>query len=44
MYSIHNRGDLEKLKKCKKKISTPPRKIERESWEARLFLRYGRSF
>ena len=45
MYSIHNRDDLEKLKKiAKNKIFTPQRKIKRETWEARLSLRYGRSF
>ena len=37
MYSIHNRDDLENLKKnSKNKIFTPPRKVERETWEARL--------
>ena len=45
MYSIHNRVDLEKLKNdARNKIVTPPSKIERETWKARLSLRYGRRF
>ena len=45
MYSIHNRDDLEKLKKLQKtKSSLHKKKIKRETWEARLSLRYGRSF
>ena len=39
MYSFHNRDDLEKLKKVARiKISTLPRKIETETWEARHSL------
>ena len=45
MYSIHNRDDLEKLKKnTRNKIFTTQRKNKRETREARLSLRYGRSF
>ena len=38
MNSIHNRDDLEKLKQLQEKISTSPRKFERETWKARLSL------
>ena len=44
MYSIHNRDDLENLKKLQKTKSSLHKEIKRETWEARLSLRYGRSF
>ena len=43
MYSFHNGDDIAKLPIDRNKISTPSKKIEKETLEARLSLRYGRS-
>ena len=45
MYSIHNRDDLEKLKKLQESKSLlKAERLKEKTWKARLSLRYGRSF
>ena len=45
MYSIHTRDDLEKLKKLQEtKSLVRKERLKKKLGEARLSLRYGRSF
>ena len=43
MFSIHNRDDLEKLKKLQETRSFFRKQIVKKTWKARLSLQYGRS-